>query len=181
MYDVIGLRNWLVGRLYQHLTMPVVPNDDSPRPAKPFLAYTITSPYIPQAAPPVIEYSDVTKTPPAEEGEEPGAPENWSRKQRTEYPTIVWSITAVADTQQGCYEAVLQARRWFALDGRDALKVRGIVVARLEPVQDRSLILDETQAEYRAGFDVALRVQSQISIDIETIETVEYASTRSES
>jgi len=27
----------------------------------------------------------------------------------------------------------------------------GVVVARLEPVQDRSLILDETQAEYRAG------------------------------
>lgn len=181
MYDISALRNWLVGRLYQYLTMPVVPNDDSPRPAKPFLAYTITSPYIPQAAPPVIEYSDVVKVPPAEEGEEPGAPENWSRKQRTEYPTIVWSLTAVAGTQQGCYEAVMHARRWFALDGRDGLQARGIVVARIEPVQDRSLILDETEAEYRAGFDVGLRVCSQISIDIETIEMVEYGSTRSDS
>lgn len=170
MYDVIELRNWLVGRLYQYLEMPVVPNDDSPRPAKPFLAYTITSPYIPQAAPPVIEYSDVVVD-----------SHNWSRKQRTEYPTIIWSITAVADTQQGCYAAVLQARRWFALDGRDELQARGIVVARQESVQDRSLILDETQAEYRAGFDVALRVYSQISIDIETIETVDFGSTRSES
>jgi len=120
------------------------------------------------------------KTPRRRRRRAPGEPENWSRKQRTEYPTIVWSFTAVADTQQGCYEAVLQARRWFALDGRDGLKGQGVVVARLEPVQDRSLILDETQAEYRAGFDVVLRVQSEISIDIETIETVEYGSTRSE-
>ena len=121
------------------------------------------------------------KVPPTGVGGEPGAPENRRRNQRTEYPLIVWSFTAVADTQQECYDAVLQARRWFALDGRDVLKGQGVVVARLEPVQDRSLILDETQAEYRAGFDVALRVCSQISIDIETIETVEYSSTRSES
>jgi hypothetical protein len=75
----------------------------------------------------------------------------------------------------------MHARRWFALDGRDGLQGRGIVVARIEPVQDRSLILDETEAEYRAGFDVGLRVCSQISIDIETIEMVEYGSTRSDS
>lgn len=66
------------------------------------------------------------------------------------------------------------------MDGKSALKSQNVVVARVEAVQDRSTILGDTVAEYRAGFDVALRVQSEISIDIETIETVEYDSTRSE-
>jgi len=42
------------------------------------------------------------------------------------------------------------------------------------------IITRETTPVTQAGFDVALRVQSEISIDIETIETVEYDSTRSE-
>lgn len=170
MYDVIGLRNLLVGRLYRVLMTPVVPNDDSPRPEKPFLAYTITSPYIPQAAPPVIGYEDL---------EVDG--ESWVRKQRTEYPTVVFSFTAVAGTMADSYTLALDAREWFALRGRQALKDQEVIVARIGSVQDRSLILDETEAEYRAGFDVVLRVCSRVSIDIETIEMVEYGSTRSDS
>jgi len=183
MYDLTTFRNWLVGQLYTTYKTPIVPNDDSPRPPKPFFAYTFTSLYIPQAAPAVIEYSDVVKVippPPVDEGDEP--PENeeekeptvehWSRKRRTEHPTVVISFTAVAATMQSCFDNILALRRWFALDGKSALKSQNVVVARVEAVQDRSTILGDTVAEYRAGFDVVLRVYSQISIDIEQIEAV---------
>lgn len=164
MFDLIGFRNWLMGQLHQFTDMMIVPNDDKPRPAKPFLAYSITSPYIPQAAPPVIEYSDVVV-----EGQ------NLSRKQRTEYPTVTFSFTAVADTMQECYDVALKVFRWFSLEGHALLKERDVIVARLHPVQDRSLGLgerSETQFEYRVGFDAALRAHSTISMDIETIEII---------
>jgi len=68
----------------------------------------------------------------------------------------------------------MQIRQWFELNGKDALQGENIVVARVEPVLDRSLIIEEIQPEYRVGFDVALRVSSKVSIDVETIESVDY-------
>jgi len=92
-----------------------------------------------------------------------------------EYPTVVWSFTAVSTDVSQCYETIMQIRQWFELNGKDALKAKNIIVARVEPVLDRSLIIEEIQPEYRVGFDVVLRVTSKICIDVETIESVEYA------
>ncbi len=172
MYDLPEFRNWMIGQLYNEYGIPIVPNDDSPRPAKPFFAYTFTSPYIPQAAPPVMEYSDVMINVPDPDEEEETIPMGFSRKRRTEYPTIVLSLTSVAATMQECYDNILKVRRWFALDGITSLKNEDVVVTRIDSVQDRSTILGETMSEYRAGFDVKFRVCSQISIDIEHIEAV---------
>lgn len=180
MFDIVGHRNWMINQLYAFTRILFVPNN-GPRPEKPFVAYTIIAPYIPQEAPPVIQYSDIVK-PIEPESRNPDQPEvvpevvteNWSRKQRMEYPTVVWSFTAVSTDASQCYETIMQIRQWFELNGKDALQGENIVVARVEPVLDRSLIIEEIQPEYRVGFDVALRVSSKISIDVETIESVDY-------
>lgn len=186
MFDIVGHRNWMINQLYAFTQILFVPNN-GPRPEKPFVAYTIIAPYIPQEAPPVIQYSDIVKPiepepsepePIEPESSDPDQPEvvteNWSRKQRIEYPTVVWSFTAVSTDASQCYETIMQIRQWFELNGKDALQGENIVVARVEPVLDRSLIIEEIQPEYRVGFDVALRVSSKISIDVETIESVDY-------
>lgn len=180
MFDIVGHRNWMINQLYAFTRILFVPNN-GPRPEKPFVAYTIIAPYIPQEAPPVIQYSDIVK-PIEPESRNPDQPEvvtevvteNWSRKQRMEYPTVVWSFTAVSTDVSQCYKTIMQIRQWFELNGKDALQGENIVVARVEPVLDRSLIIEEIQPEYRVGFDVALRVSSKISIDVETIESVDY-------
>lgn len=192
MFDIVGHRNWMINQLYAFTQILFVPNN-GPRPEKPFVAYTIIAPYIPQEAPPVIQYSDIVK-PIEPESRNPDQPEkdpeevpeedpeevteevteNWSRKQRMEYPTVVWSFTVVSTDVSQCYETIMQIRQWFELNGKDALQGENIVVARVEPVLDRSLIIEEIQPEYRVGFDVVLRVSSKISIDVETIESVDY-------
>lgn len=176
MFDIVGHRNWMINQLYAFTQILFVPNN-GPRPEKPFVAYTIIAPYIPQEAPPVIQYSDIVK-PIEPESRNPDQPEvvteNWSRKQRMEYPTVVWSFTAVSTDVSQCYKTIMQIRQWFELNGKDALQGENIVVARVEPVLDRSLIIEEIQPEYRVGFDVVLRVSSKISIDVETIESVDY-------
>lgn len=176
MFNITVHRNWIINQLYTFIGIPIVPNG-GPRPKKPFVAYTILSPYIPQESPPIIQYSDIVK----ETTGEPETPEsqeviteNWCRKQRVEYPTIVWSFTAVSTDVSQCYKTIMQIRQWFELNGKDALQRENIVVARVEPVLDRSLIIEEIQPEYRVGFDVVLRVPSKISIDVETIESVDY-------
>ncbi len=162
MYDPIGLRDWLIKQVYSFTGIVHVPSGTAPRPSKPFISYSIIVPFIPDTFPPEVRYTDIVR-------EEL----NWSRKTRFENPSVVWSFTSVSDDIEECYENILNLRRWFALDGKGKLKEKGIIVARLEPVNDRSLILDETEAEYRAGFDTVLRIISEISMDIETIERVE--------
>lgn len=185
MFDVISHRNWVVNQLYLFAGVPIVPGY-GPRPSKPFVTYTITSPYIPQSSPPEIQYFDFIRIIPGEieedleeepenQEEQDLIIENWIKKHRIEYPRIVWSFTSVSDDMNQSFNNILKIRRWFELDGKMALQSKDIVVARVEPVTDRSLILEEIEPEYRTGFDIMFRVISDISIDIEPIESVEYS------
>lgn len=186
MFDIVSHRNWIISQLYAFIDIPIVPSEGN-RPQKPFVAYTIISPYISQPAPPVIQYSDFIKEIPVEPPEEPLEEppeepeeppeviiENWSKKTWSECPTIVWSFTAISDNVADCYQIILKIRQWFELNGKTALKSNDIVVARVESVNDRSLIMEDVQLEYRIGFDVVLRVISETCIDVETIESVDY-------
>jgi len=73
MFDIVGHRNWVISQLYAFTQILFVPNN-GPRPEKPFVAYTIIAPYIPQEAPPVIQYSDIVK-PIEPESRNPDQPE----------------------------------------------------------------------------------------------------------
>ena len=161
MYDLIALRNWLIYELHQYTDeTPIVPqNSPDSRPPKPYYTYNFISPYIRQAAFPVLTTEVTTK-----DGEE------WIVYTRWELPTITISLNAYDSDLMTAYSKALHLREYFAMHGYRALKDEGVIVARMEDVQDRTLLLDETDYEYRAGFDIILRVVSETSRLIETIE-----------
>ena len=163
MYDLTALRNWLVNEIYQHTEVPLVPqNSADPRPPKPFSTYNFISPYIPQAAQPaLIRHDKVVED------------ENWVEYKRWELPTITISLNSYASGISDCWQKAMELKEWFAMKGYRSLKDEGIIVASIEGMEDRTLLLDETNYEYRVGFDVVLRVVSETSRLVETIEKVE--------
>ena len=164
MYDLTALRNWLVNEIYQHTEVPLVPqNSADPRPPKPFNTYNFISPYVPQAAQPALTRQDKEI-----EGE------NWVEYKRWELPTITISLNSYAADTADCWDKAMELKEWFTMKGYRDLPDEGIIVASIEGVEDRTLLLDETNYEYRAGFDVILRVVSETSRLVETIEEVEF-------
>ena len=171
MYDLTALRNWLIYELYQYTDeTPVVPqNSPNPRPPKPYYTYNFISPYVRQPAFPALVMNDVSI-----DGED------WIRYDRWELPTITVSFNTYASDLMTAYDKALHLREYFAMYGYMGLKSEGVIVARMEAVEDRTLLLDETDYEYRAGFDIILRVVSETSRLIETIEEVHYAMNEAE-
>ena len=165
MYNLTGLRNWLMYELYLYTEeTPIVPqNSPNQKPPKPFYTYNFISPYIQQPAFPALITTDVTI-----DGED------WIRYDRWELPTITVSFNSYASDLMTAYDKALDIRSYFAIHGYMNLKNEGVIVARIEAVEDRTLLLDDTDYEYRAGFDVILRVVSDVSRLIETIEEVHY-------
>ena len=165
MYDLTALRNWLIYELYQYTDeTPIVPqNSPDSRPPKPYYSYNFISPYIRQSAFPALTTETTSK-----DGQE------WIIYTRWELPTITISLNAYDSDLMTAYSKALHLREYFAMHGYRDLKSEGVIVARMEDVQDRTLLLDDTDYEYRAGFDVILRVVSETSRLIETIEEVHY-------
>ena len=164
MYDLTGLRNWLVYQLYQHTDTPMVPqNSPDSRPPKPFNTYNFISPYIRQPAQPAM----TTK-------EEIVNGESWIRYERWELPTLTISFNSYSNDITECWQKAMEIREYFALQGYRDLKKEEVIVASIESMEDRTLLLDETSYEFRVGFDVILRVVSETSKLIETIEEVQY-------
>ena len=163
MYDLTGLRNFLIYELYQHTEVPLVPqNSADPRPPKPFNTYNFISPYVPQAGQPAFTTHDKVIE-----------DENWIEYRRWELPTITISFNSYANGISECWQKAMKLKEWFAIKGYRDLKDEGIIVASIEGMEDRTILLDETNYEHRVGFDVILRVVSEASGLVETIEKVE--------
>ncbi len=161
MIDIVAIRNFIVAEMHFYTDLPVVPTDTvSPRPDMPFYSYKFTSPYIPEPGQPISKYENISNI--------------WLRKWRYEMPKMVMSVNAYDSDIDDCYQAALNMRRYFEVEGRFPLSSEGIVVVAVEPVQDRTVLLNEVSYEFRAGFDVIFRVTSEIEVSTETINTVSY-------
>lgn len=64
-------------------------------------------------------------------------------------------------------------REWFYHTGKSALKMKGVIITSIGAVQDRTVLQNETEYQYRMGFDVQLRVISETTEEIGTIEKIE--------
>lgn len=134
------------------------------KPPYPFIGYKVTSPYNEQAIGlPIETYEN-----------DPNIPQN-TLYTRTEFPTMTISITAYSETIDEAEVNALKALSWFKYIGYQYLKDNGIVVVDTTSVQSRDTLI-VSDYERRKGFDVILRVQSQVQRTIESIESVDYES-----
>lgn len=139
-------------------------NETRPKPPKPYIAYTITSPYIPESGQGIYTFDNV----PIDDSEF----EYDVKSTRTTQPTMTISFGAYADVEEEAYAVIEDAHNWFAEIGYEDLKDMGFVVSNLMAVEERDVYI-ETLYEFRKGFDVQLRFVHELSRIIETIETVE--------
>lgn len=145
--EILRPRIWQdLGRFFVDLESGV------PRPPLPFISHKLIS-YVPQAKSETHTFDG----------------ENVVVKQ-TEHPLQTLSLSVYADTQAEAQGVALALKDWFDFTGREYLSENGIVVVRIENIQDRTVFL-ETDYEFRVGFDVILRTKREVTKKIEHIET----------
>jgi len=148
------VRDPVVDRLAEYLNIPVILSDqEAPRPAYPFVHYSVIAPYIPNG-----EYGAYS----IEDGED----EESLISTRSEQPHATFSFTVCSENRHegkryisGEDEAMRYAERaqgFFLHAGRAALSSIGIVVVEVMNSASRSL-LDVDEVSRRWGFDLRVR------------------------
>ena len=176
MIDYASIRNTIVKNLRLYL-LPAYPYIDvfpqeekQPKPKAgneikyPFVCYKFTSPYIPQEGQDNIMTELIASSDPNFEYD--------IKQTRGELPTMTLSLTTYSLDSEEAVELALKCQEWFSFAGDDTLETESITVVETTAIQDRrTLIIDDY--EQRQGFDVILRVSSEVVRILPTIETAE--------
>lgn len=152
LLDVPGIRNPIIAGLYGKLQRPVIRSDQAGDiPDYPYVAYSITSPYIDSYG---------------HDSERIFTAEGVTSIEQTKNIEMVFSFTAYADDEDKASALCMKAIEHFNREARDDLRAAGIVLVSNTDVQNRSLLLVE-HYERRMGVDFRFRVvdRSQRSID----------------
>lgn len=88
-------------------------------------------------------------------------------------PNMTLSITCIGEYEQDAIDLALHAYGWFKTAGYYELEQQNVVVASLEPITNRNIVLGEVEYEYRHGFDVRLRVNGELTYAVNSIDRVE--------
>lgn len=162
--SVVTATKLIVKRLHELLNVPVVPSSNiGDKPEKPFLSYKITTARGPTNGQPIIESEVVASTNPLFEFD--------IKEIAIEQPTFTISFTAYHATE---FDAIGLAQ--MALDAVNhnlyyELEDINAVVVSIEGVGDRTIqIVDHY--EYRYGFDAIIRITTETSRIIETMEEI---------
>lgn len=148
--------NLIALELYNYTGSLAVPSESiGPKPNYPYLAYKVTTPYIPpnnQGNYSIEEVGGViTET-------------------VTLQPTFTISINAYSDDGIECQELIKKAYEWFRHVGYQSLSDINVVVVNVRAFGDRTLLIVDNY-EVRIGMDITLRTVDTISRQIDTIET----------
>jgi hypothetical protein len=164
--DHIQIEKDIVSGLSTHLAQQVILVEQAEnKPKYPFMGYAVTSPFIPESGHEVM----VSNTVPSND---PNFDFDIEETNQTQ-PTMTISFTSYSKRDADpAHLLALNAYKWFSFVGYDYLKSKGIVVAELNPIEPRDVLI-EVSYERRRGFDVQLRVVSEVKRTIETIESVE--------
>lgn len=165
MIDYTAIRTAIVSGLTAHLGVPVVMlAQDAPRPPYPFVGYRFTVPYGAEPGLPVETGEQVSST-------DPDWEHDYRYRQQSQ-PMMTLSVTAYTEEPDASNALALAALEWFQFQGYQHLKDSGIIVLPGSTVQDRDIQLVDYY-ERRQGFDVILRVGSELTRTVPTIESVE--------
>lgn len=162
--SVVTVTKLIVKRLHEILNLPVVPTDNiGKKPGYPFVSYKITTARGNPEGQPIIESELVASANPLFEFD--------IKETAIEQPTFTISFIAYHATE---FDACGLAQ--MALDTVNhslyyELKDINAVVVSIEAVGDRSnLIVDHY--EHRYGFDAIIRIATQASRIVETMEEI---------
>ena len=98
--------------------------------------------------------------------------ETKAKMTRSELPKMIFSIDCVSTKQDDAYKVMQDTANWFNFLNQQYLSSCGIVVVKVDTFSDRTTYL-ETGFQYRYGFDVTIRVSDNVSMNIDTIASVE--------
>ncbi|MCI8661395.1 MAG: hypothetical protein HFG54_14325 [Lachnospiraceae bacterium] len=142
------VRNQIVSGLSEYLEIPVcLSNQVSPEMEYPFVIYSSTSPYIPDAGLGEYDWS---------------GSEGKTVETRREQPACAMSFTACSINREDilgddeALELAEKAQGWFLHTGYDFISRKGITVVDVANVQERSFLQVDEEAR-RYGFDVMIR------------------------
>jgi hypothetical protein len=167
MINLSSIIEKIITELYKYMNIPVIiAEQNTPKPGYPHLSIKVMNPYMQETT----LASDTYKTIPNDDQESEFLYN--IEYTRQEQPQISLSITAYSLTYGESIQKSLSALSWFKLFGYDYLKSQNIVVVETTQVQDRDILIVDNY-ERRSGFDIKLRVLSQLINIVPTIETFE--------
>lgn len=143
MLELAKIRKTIIAGLYAKLARPVIRADgDGDVPEYPYVAYSITSPYIDSYGHDAERWFNVP---------------NGIGVERIKHIENVFSFSAYAEDEDDAQGLCLAIIEYFMREARDDLRDAGIVVVSVSGVQNRSVLLVE-HYERRWGVDVRFRV-----------------------
>ncbi|MDF2657765.1 MAG: hypothetical protein K0Q94_556 [Paenibacillus sp.] len=143
MLELATIRNTVIDGLYAKLSRPVIRSDsDGDVPEYPYVAYSITSPYIDSYGHDAERWFNV-----------PGG----IGVERIKHIECAFSFSAYAEDEDDAQTLCLKIIEHFMREARDDLRDAGVVVVNISGVQNRSVLLVE-HYERRWGVDVRFRV-----------------------
>lgn len=163
MINYTQIRDDVITQLKSYLNIPVVLADQNePKPSYPHFGYKVINPYSSEDGL-AAETSEAIAS----------LDENFDydiKYTRSELPTMTISITTYSNTVDQAETIALSAASWFKFLGYEYLKSKNVVVVEVTDIQDRdTLIVDDY--DRRRGFDVKLRVISQLTNIVSNIES----------
>lgn len=90
----------------------------------------------------------------------------------TKEPKTVFSINCISDKQDECYKILSDTVNWLNVLNQQYLEEHGIVVVKIDTIQDRTTYL-ETDYQYKVGFDLTIRTIDEVSLNVDSIDSVE--------
>lgn len=93
---------------------------------------------------------------------------------RTEQPTMSVSINFYSDNKDIAFQKALDTQAHLKFLSQEIFSEKGIIIVDTTSPQDRSGIFEEMYNEYRQGFDVTIRVASELVKSIDYIKEVVY-------
>ncbi|MFC2948535.1 phage neck terminator protein [Virgibacillus sediminis] len=150
----LEVRNNLIQALYNHLNIPIIPDDDDGSiPPRPYVVYSVTSDNQKNGSD-SITYTET----------DTGFTKTYANQKEASY-----SFNAHSDSRDEALEICYNLIEYFERIGRDILNDKGIAVAEVSTTQNRSVLLGE-HYERRHGFDVRIRYVDRSEYEEEPIE-----------
>lgn len=162
--SAVTVTKLIVKRLHEILNLPVVPTDNvGKKPNYPYVSYKITTPRGKTEGQPIVESELVASANPLFEFD--------IKETAIEQPTFTISFMAYAAAE---FDAIGLSQ--MALDTVKhslyyELKDINAVVVSIEAVGDRSILIVD-HYEHRYGFDAIIRITTETSRIIETMEEI---------
>ena len=165
MINYVQIRDDIITQLNTYLGIPVVmAEQNEPKPPYPHMTYKVMTPYIQESTLPAESYEIIPSLDPDYEHD--------IEYTRMEQPSMTISLSAYSLTPDESELKALAACAWFKFIGYEYLKDKNIIVIETSEIQDRDTLLIDNY-ERRRGFDVKLRVVSEITRVVATIESVD--------